>query len=1417
MFEIYIDGQAVSAFEGETLLQAAQRAGIDIPCLCHHTDPGSATTEGADEHLCQLTRLDQIMADTDRPLLACSTPAIAGMQLKNHTQAVHSHRQQTLKRILKDHFADCEAPCQQACPAGVDVQSYLYHIGQGNHTEAVRILKQTLPLPLSIGRVCPAFCESACRRALIDEPLAIRQLKRHAADLDLADTEPYQPPKADPSGKKVAIIGAGPAGLSAGFFLANQGHDVDIFEAAPKAGGWLRYGIPEYRLPKAILDREIALLERNGIRIHTNTTIGEQILLPKLAKEYHALCLAMGAQKAVPLDYPGSDLPGCYLGVDYLKDLAMDHQLVTGKKVAVVGGGNTAIDCARSARRLGAEVTLIYRRTKEEMPAEAFEIHEAEQEGIHFLLLTNPVANHAGSDGRLARVTLEKMSLGAPDASGRRRPQPSGETFDCEFDTLIAAVSQSPDLAFLQQVENRLLQGSPALSRWNTINGCDISMNTGLEKLFVIGDVRRGPATAVEAVADGRRAAEAINALFNQGLSCPLTPVAFNASKAIGLKSQQDLPKDLFPSQVKSARVKMPELPVAERLSNFAEVELGLTPQMAEAEAKRCLECGCQANMDCRLRDYASEYKVSSQGLLEQDASGDSALQARHFAQDLSAPFIRFDANRCISCGACVDICHRRSGHKAISFEANQFSALPGGSSERRAPRAGFSVSMADSDCVQCGNCLQVCPTGALVDARHKTQGQAPDTKVTSTICTYCGVGCRIRFKVDTTQNRILAAEGDVRSPVNQGMLCVKGRFGFDFINSEERLTQPLVRRNGKLEPCSWQTAISYIAAHWQEQLEQFGPSSFGALASAKATNEENFLLQKLFRAVIGSNSVDHCARLCHASTVTGLYDALGSGAMTNDIPGIEDSDLIFILGSDTDCAHPIIASRIKSVVSRGKARLLVADPKRVSIADSAELFVRHRPGTDVMLLNAIMQQILLNDWHDKAYIRSRTTGFEALREELLRPDYSLEQAARVTGVSCSEIAAMAEMLGTAKKTALYYAMGITQHTTGHDNVTAIANLQLLLGNLGLDGAGINPLRGQSNVQGACDMGALPNYFSGYQRLDDDAARLKLARAWGTDKLSPETGIPASHMMQAILDGRLQSLFVMGENPVLSDPDQAHVLKALKKLPFLVVQDIFLTETAEMADVVLPAAAFAEKRGHFTNTERRVQRLEVALQSPGNARPDWQILQLLANAMGADWHYGDEQAIWQEVTALTPSYAGISWHRTTDNPAGLQWPCPDEQHPGTRVLHRNSFTHGKGRLQPVNYRLPAELPDDDYPLMLSTGRLLEQFHTGTMTRKTAGLDELGSPRVMISVEDAERLGVGKGDWLKLESRRGEIFIQAFVSRRAQPGVLFLPFHFVEAAANKLTINALDPVAHIPEFKVCAVKAERAEAPLASET
>jgi formate dehydrogenase alpha subunit len=668
------------------------------------------------------------------------------------------------------------------------------------------------------------------------------------------------------------------------------------------------------------------------------------------------------------------------------------------------------------------------------------------------------------------------------------------------------------------------------------------------------------------------------------------------------------------------------------------------------------------------------------------------------------------------------------------------------------------------------------------------------------TVCPFCGCGCQFYLQVlDGEITEVLPCKTD---EVSQGKLCIKGRNAADFINHPDRLKSPLAKRNGKFEPISWDEALNIVSKQLGEKKQKYGADSIGVLASAKCTNEENFVLMKFARAVISTNNVDHCARLCHASTVVGLSKAFGSGAMTNSIPEVEGSDCIFVIGSNTIEQHPLIGSRVLRAKEKG-AKLIVADPRRTPLVEFADVYLQHRPGTDVCLLNGIMNLIISWDLADKDFIARRTEGFEELERKV--KEYPPEKVCEITGVAQAALEKAARIYGEAEKASILYAMGITQHTTGVDNVVSTANLAMLTGNVGREFTGVNPLRGQNNVQGACDMGALPNVYSGYQSVTDEAARAKFEKAWGV-KLPEKVGLTVTEMTDAAIKGSLKAMYIVGENPMLSDPDISHVKKALNSLDFLVVQDIFLSETAQLAHLVLPGCSFAEKEGTFTATDRRVQRVRKAIEPIGNSKPDWLIVSELAKKMGGKgFDYESPQAIMEEIAKLTPSYAGISYERL-DNGEILAWPCISEEHLGTKFLHEDAFTRGKGRFFAIDYKEPAELPDKQYPFILTTGRMMFQYHTGTMTRRIPALErELPTGFVEINTGDAKKLSIAQGEKVKVKSRRGEIEIKAFATDGIRPGVVFIPFHFAECAANELTGRNIDPEAKIPEFKVCAVK------------
>jgi formate dehydrogenase alpha subunit len=672
------------------------------------------------------------------------------------------------------------------------------------------------------------------------------------------------------------------------------------------------------------------------------------------------------------------------------------------------------------------------------------------------------------------------------------------------------------------------------------------------------------------------------------------------------------------------------------------------------------------------------------------------------------------------------------------------------------------------------------------------------------TTCIYCGCGCGLYLVSDN--EKLIAAYPSRNHPVSKGSLCVKGWNSYEFSNDLGRLKTPLIKKDGKFVSATWDEALDLITGKLKAYKDKYGPDSLAFLSSAKTTNEENFLMMKLARAVFKTNNVDHCARLCHASTVVGLAATFGSGAMTNSISEFEEAELVLITGSDTTAQHPLIGSRIINAVKDKGAKLIVIDPREIELAKYAVIHARQKNGTDVAWINGVINVIISENLHDKKFIEERTEGFGELKS--LVKEYTPEYVEKITSIPKEKIVEIARLYAKTRKAMIVYSMGITQHTTGVDNVKSLANLAMVTGHIGYASTGVNPLRGQNNVQGSCDVGALPNLFSGYQGVADETIRKKFEAGWGVEGLPAKPGLTVTEIISAAGKGTIKALYIMGENPVISDPDSNHVRKCLSDAEFLIVQDIFLTDTAEYADIVLPSASFAEKDGTFTNTERRVERIRKVIQPPGEAKADWQILCEVAKKMGYEgMDYSHPSEIMDEIAKLTPIYGGISYDRL--DPYGLQWPCPTKEHPGTPILHKEKFTKGKGTFAPRPYIPPAEPTDKEFNFILSTGRVYWHWHTRTMTNRTSTLErESPEAYVEMNVEDAKEIGVRDAQMVKVSSRRGTITLKTRIGSKVSKGSLFIPFHFREAAANLLTINAVDPIAKIPEYKVCAAKVEK---------
>ncbi len=904
----------------------------------------------------------------------------------------------------------------------------------------------------------------------------------------------------------------------------------------------------------------------------------------------------------------------------------------------------------------------------------------------------------------------------------------------------------------------------------------------------------------------------------------------------------------------------------------------------------------CNGNGRCELQDAAISEGVNHPryGVFDD--------RSEYEPLDDTSSFIQIDRNKCILCNRCVDACNDVQVEGVLRIEGHGEDTRIGFQSD--------AETMADSECVSCGHCATVCPTGSLTEKgiggvatlplpgftqrnsigtviEHEAAETLDDTPAPNrprpeaepkrgvakfmtetkrragdiakeygqkaflagehtaesiaantlpegrlfdiaelvsdyrlgkidkeeTTCGFCAVGCRFEmWGKDGESLGVTAVDNPDTAPANNFSTCVKGKFGHEFANSEKRLTEPLIRRDGKLEPVGWDEALEYVADRLADIQAEHGVDSVGCLASSKGSNEEAYLVQKFARQVLGTKNIDNCARLCHSSTVAALQQTLGFGAMTNRInEDIGEADAYLISGSNTTESHPVLATRIKQNVREG-ADLVVFDPRKIGIAEHADQYTRTTPGYDVAWLNGLIRYIIEHDLHDEAFIERNTRNFEAVKEKVQA--FTPDRVEELAGVAPEELASAAETLAEADTVVFGWAMGMTQQSHGTENLIAMADLALVLGQVGKPGAGLSPFRGQNNVQGGGgDMGTLPGSLPGYQDPSDDAVGAKFANAWG-ERPPEEPGLKVPEMLTEAHAGNLRAMYVVGENPALSEPDIQHAGEALEDLEFLIVQDIFETETVEYADVVLPAATSPEKHGTFTNTERRVQRVRPTADPPGKARQDWEITQALANRLGYDWDYDHPREVMDEINDLVPIYGGVTYDRLEEGPEhGLQWPCRDLDDPGTPYLYdyedgEFGFEDGKARFVPADGGHPGELPDETYPLTLTSGRVLYHWHTGQITRRVEGLmHHVGESFVEVNPETAAELGVDDGEYVRVESRRGDIVVKAEVTDRVGPGTLFIPMHFAAGAVNKLTGETFDPQAGIPEYKVSSVRAE----------
>lgn len=1189
LVKLEINGKRVIADNSRTILQVSRDNGIaDIPTLCH------------DEQLepfasCFLCVVKVKGARTLLP--ACSTKVSAGMVVETENPEVRRSRKAALELLLSNHYADCIGPCQLACPAEVDIQGYVALAALGKFTEAVGLIKERNPLPAICGRVCTRPCEvTGCRRNMLDQAVGIDYIKRYIADLDLGKAQPFRPSLAPSNGHRVAVVGAGPAGLSAAYYLAIRGYSIDIFEAMPEAGGMLRYGIPEYRLPKEVLDLEVAQILDLGVRLHTNQALGRDYTVTSLKESgYKAVFLGLGAWDSQAMRVKDEDAPGVLSGIEFLKNFGLRRKIDIHGRVLVVGGGNTAIDCARTALRLGVkDVRLLYRRTRAEMPANAMEIEEALHEGVQMEYLVAPT--RIVKDGeRVVGLECQRMELGEPDASGRRSPKPvRGSEFVIDCDFVIAAIGQSTKVAELisGKVPGMLPFGETLnLTRWQTVQVNEGTMETSVEGVFSGGDVVTGAATAIEAIAAGRKAAHAIDTYIRTG-AAQSEPREFVSRKDTFTKvTLEDLR-----SQQPTPHRPMPLIPLEERVKGFGEVELGYALSDVRAETARCLECGCVALFDCDLRRWATEYGVDIKRFLG---------EAKQYQVDRSHPLLELDPNKCILCGRCVRICSEVVGVNAYGFMQRGFSTVV---------KPAMGGSLLDTDCVSCGLCAGTCPTGAIAPRVPLEKPGPWATERTVSTCHYCSVGCQLAY--ESYGNSLIKVGRVEASPHTMGGHCKKGAFGYEHVQAEDRLTRAWIRPGRELQETTLDDALTYTAMRLKELSRRFSPDEMAVFVSPRFTNEELYLAQKLSRIGLGTHNVISFANLVNDEY---LCPEVVSTASYADLT---DAQAVLVVNSNLDEEHFVIDLMAKRAIRNG-GRLVFIGPESNRTSELADVHLRCHPGTQSWVVLALVRELArrgkadLGDWPGLA------ARIEALEAEEVR---------RVSGVQDAALAEAADIIAASISRVMVFNKDYRgKRVAGDDRLFAAASKALM--------APVLALWEKSNMQGLLDMGAHPRWFPGYQPLHGGTVET-LEKEWCVvlQDLQAHNG----ELARALASRRIRVAIVLGEDPLGSEQLPAAIRNGLLAVDFLVVGDVVMTATAKAANVVLPLSTHAETSGTMTSSEHRLQRVRRAIPSR-TGMETWQIIAQLASRMGLRFKmkYQSTDDVLAEIRRVVPLYRSL--------------------------------------------------------------------------------------------------------------------------------------------------------------------------------
>ena len=1185
---IILNGNIVTGNKGESILELCRRNEIKIPTLCN--DPRIEPFTSCYVCVVEVEGMRGLQP-------SCSTKIAEGMKINTDNEKVYKARKTALDLLLSNHYADCAGPCKQTCPAGVDVQGYISYIEKGLYHDAISVIKETNPLPAICGRVCVRPCEVACRRNFLDEGAAvgIDYLKRFAADIDIDSPNKFVPVLKPSTGKRVAIIGAGPAGLSAGFFLSKEGHHAEIFEAAPKAGGWLRYGIPEYRLPNDLLQKEVDNITELGVNIHYNKKLGENLNYKELKEKFDAIILAVGSQAGTSIGCEGDTAGNVFSGIDFLKNMELTGEKTDfkGKTVAVIGGGNTAMDCCRTSLRCGAEkVYVIYRRTEKEMPANPIEIHESKLEGVEYMFLSAPVKVNADDKGNVKTVTCIKMGLGEPDASGRRRPMPiENSEFEVEVDYILAAIGQKTIVEFVEEVNSQTTEGVLKLSKWGDIDADGITLQTGVKNIFAAGDGVTGPATLIQAIAQAKIASRSCNQYLSGVIPEPEKKEFI--SKRENFREQKK--DDYVGKYALQHRHEMPTLDPARRL-NFQEVELGYENEaVAKNEANRCLECGCTEYFNCDLKRYATQY-----GADQQKYDGDFI----EYQIDFKHPYIEIDNNKCILCSRCIRICREVVGANALGLVNRGFKTYV-------APSMGEQLQ--HTDCESCGMCVSTCPTGALTENVNFKPGPVK-LDVIDSVCNYCSVGCEI--KVHHKKGFVMKISGKEGTVNKDGNICRFPRFGYNFYNDPNRITKPLLKKDSSFVEISFEEANAII----KDKIKSVGTEENAVFAGARLSNEELYLIQKLTRLGAKNNNIFSFHYLNRGQGYK------NSSCYNVPFAQIEIAKKIFLLGSEINKDNAVAGFMISNLQYKDEIPVeLITCHTNSSMNHKANN--THIVKDYYYFVKAVNHYLLSNNLENPLFIKDKCQGFDEYKKQILAEDYK-SLVAKATSDE-SYIAQFAVDYNDSICAVLVFSEKEVSANTTYE----IINLAMITGKLGKTASGIICLKEKNNAQGLADMGVFENSTFGGVDVNDAEMHESLKIQWKVNSLNQHYTSSAYNDLDS---GKFKNIMIFGEDPIGCAIDKDQAKKWLKNADFVVVQDYFVTETAAEADLILPGSFEVTTGGSYTNSQKVIQQSDSheSFDTKLQKNNIEQLSDLLVNFGSAE--YADVDDVMAEFITLLP-------------------------------------------------------------------------------------------------------------------------------------------------------------------------------------